>query len=103
MYGVSPQPAHAPENSISGSSNCTSLTCEWDRRLRSNSGMDRKNSQFWLSGSRSGACAAMLMALVLGLALVLRGTHLNAESTTCAVFWRNLQGVSQILKFAPAR
>src|SRR6516165_8270814 len=36
-------------------------------------------------------------------ALVLRRTYLNAESTTCAVFWRNLQGVSQILKFAPAR
>src|ERR1700687_4957598 len=78
MYGVSPQPAHAPENSMSGSSNCTSLTCECDRRLRSNSGMERKNSQFLLSGPRRGACGAILMALCLASLLLLAG-HISTQ------------------------
>src|SRR5580704_16919885 len=63
MYGVSPQPEHAPENSNSGSSSCESFTWLCDSRFRSNSGSERKKSQLRLSGSRRGACSTMLMAL----------------------------------------
>ena len=33
-----------------GSRSCESFTCEWEMRLRSNSGSPRKYSQFTLSG-----------------------------------------------------
>src|SRR5579883_3258118 len=63
MYGVSPQPAHAPENSNSGSRSCESFTCESESFWRSSSGRLRKNSQLRLSGCRSGACGNILIAL----------------------------------------
>src|SRR6266581_5106328 len=101
MYGVSPQPAHAPENSIKGTSNCTSLTCECDRRLRSNSGIDRKNCQFLLSGSRRGACGAMLMALCFASLLLFAGQistqraqPVQSSGETCSVYrksWNSRQ------------
>src|SRR5450631_4353801 len=61
-YGVSPHPEQAPENSNSGS-----CTCCWRMVVslilrRSSSGNLRKNSQFSLSGARSGGCGSMLMA-----------------------------------------
>src|SRR5947199_136005 len=54
MYGVSPQPLQAPENSKSGSSSCTSLTESSRTEDRSTSGSFRKKSQFATSASRSG-------------------------------------------------
>jgi hypothetical protein len=64
-YGVSPQPAQAPENSNSGSSICeplidATLTC-----VRSNSGISRKKSQLARSRSRWSRRGAMSMDLCL--------------------------------------
>src|SRR5512138_334373 len=62
-YGVSPQPAQAPENSNNGRSNCEFLIVEGLISLRSRSGISRKYSQFLASVSRRGGWASMLMAL----------------------------------------
>src|SRR5512143_2566530 len=62
-YGVSPQPAHAPLNSNNGRSNCEFLIVEGLINFRSRSGIDMKKSQFFVSCSRNGGCAAMLSAL----------------------------------------
>src|ERR1700687_5664382 len=61
-YGVSPQPAQAPENSNSGWRSCESLTGVRVRPGRSTPGNSRKKSQLALSVSRSGGCGTMLMA-----------------------------------------
>src|SRR6266498_4864838 len=61
-YGVSPHPAHAPENSKSGGSSWLSLTEVKLSILRSGSGSVWKNSQLMDSCMRSGACGAMLIA-----------------------------------------
>src|SRR3990172_10775718 len=50
-YGVSPHPAHAPENSKSGSSICEPLSDAVFTARRSIGGIDRKNPK--LSRSRS--------------------------------------------------
>src|SRR5208282_2481369 len=91
----SPQPAQAPENSKSGSSNCESFTCVCDSLLRSSSGSDRKNSQFVLSGLRSGAWSSMLMALCFTSLLLFAGqtsTHslqpVQSSGATCNVYFR---------------
>src|SRR5512140_278985 len=63
-YGVSPQPEQAPENSKSGLTNCEPLGVSILYRFGSVSGRTlRKKSQFLASCSRSGTCAAMLIAL----------------------------------------
>src|SRR5208337_401314 len=94
IYGVSPQPAQAPENSNSGSSNCESFTCVCASLLRSNSGSDRKNSQFTLSGFRKGAWFSMLIALCFTSLLLLAGqtsTHnlqpVQSSGATCSVYF----------------
>src|SRR6266700_1467162 len=79
MYGVSPQPAQAPENSKSGSSNCTSLTWVGESRSRSKSRSEAKKFQLALSASRSGSCSSILMALCLALLLLLAG-HTSTQS-----------------------
>src|SRR6202521_2902635 len=72
-YGVSPQPAQAPENSNSGCKSCESLTELRLSRLESTSGRPRKNSQWRACVSRRGAWASMLMALWLVSLLLLAG------------------------------
>ena len=63
MYGVSPQPAHAPENSNSGSSTWDPLTESCGRRPRSRGGIDWKYSQRRRSRSRWASTGSMLIAL----------------------------------------
>src|SRR3990172_7381755 len=72
MYGFSPHPAHAPENSNSGSRNCDSLTSRFSF-ARSNSGRRLKKAQFSFSDSRRGGCGCMSTALCLGLLLSFAG------------------------------
>src|SRR5664279_4283506 len=94
IYGVSPQPAQAPENSNSGSSNCESFTCVCDSLFRSNSGKFRKNSQLRASGLRRGSCSCMLMALCFTSLLLFAGhtsTHnlqpVQSSGATCSVYF----------------
>src|SRR5262245_2810364 len=62
-YGVSPQPAHAPENSNSGWKNCDPFTEFALTAVRTGSGNPRKNSKLARSASRIGACGARASAL----------------------------------------
>src|SRR6266498_1249059 len=73
MYGVSPQPEQAPENSNSGCSSCESLTRLRLSAARSVSGIFKKKSQLAFSASRSGGCASILIALCLTSVLLLAG------------------------------
>src|ERR1043165_7132999 len=64
MYGVSPQPEHAPENSKSGLSSCTFFTeSNFIAPFLCMSGSCRKKSQLTRSRSRRGSCGSMLRAL----------------------------------------
>ena len=63
MYGVSPHPAHAPENSNNGCSAWDPFTESWGRASRSISGIVRKKSHDCLSAGRWSAAGSMLMAL----------------------------------------
>ena len=62
MYGVSPQPAQAPENSKSGRQSWAPLTVARFSFERSYSGRSRKNLKFSASASRSGICSVILIA-----------------------------------------
>src|SRR5579871_457764 len=91
MYGVSPHPAQAPENSNRGCRSWLSFTRLWVRRRRSISGIFRKKSQLAASGSRSGACGAMLMALCFTSLLLLAGqtaTHRAQPVQSSGATWR---------------
>src|SRR6188508_1672655 len=73
-YGVSPQPAQAPENSKSGSRSWTFLTVvQASPSAFGKSGRPRKKSQFSFSAARSGSTGAMLIALRLASVLSLTG------------------------------
>src|ERR1035441_4912224 len=92
MYGVSPQPEQAPENSNRGWSNCTSFTWLMERALRSVSGIPRKKSQLAASDSRMAGCGIILMARRLTSVLLLTGqnsTHrvqpVQSSGATCRV------------------
>ncbi len=63
-YGVSPQPAQAPENSKSGRMNWEPLIVFLLMSFGSTSGSERKKSKFAASWSRSGSWGAMLMAFL---------------------------------------
>ena len=63
MYGVSPQPAQAPENSNSGCNACEPFAESWGRRSRSSSGIDRKKSHAGRSASRWASAGSMLIDL----------------------------------------
>src|ERR1035438_3696487 len=96
MYGVSPQPEQAPENSNSGCSSCTSFTWLMESAARPVSGIFRKKSQLAASLSRSGGCATMLMALCFTSLLLLAGqtsTHsvqpVQSSGATCKVYLRS--------------
>ncbi len=71
-YGVSPHPAHAPENSNSGSRNCDPFTSRCTVG-RGSSGSVVKNSQLARSRSRKGGCGCISSALRSGFALSLAG------------------------------
>src|SRR5690349_5477172 len=62
-YGVSPQPAHAPENSNSGIMSCEFLIDPRLMLVRLPSGSDWKKSQLTFSRSRIAGCGAILIAL----------------------------------------
>ena len=94
MYGVSPQPAQAPENSNSGCSSCDVLDRSRDRPARGRSPADlQEEVPVGRFGSRSGGWAAMLIALMLDLALALGRADLDAQRAAGAVFGRDLQRV----------
>src|ERR1700730_962122 len=89
-YGVSPHPAHAPENSNSGCNSCESLTELRLSLLWSTSGRPRKNSQLRASASRRGAWGTMLIALRLLSVLFLAGhasTHSPQPVQSSAATW----------------
>src|SRR5574341_812986 len=97
MYGVSPQPAQAPENSNNGGSNWTSFTWLRLSACRFISGNCRKNRQFSASCSRIGGCGIILMALWRTSLLLLAGqtsTHsaqpVQSSGATCKVKRRSL-------------
>src|SRR5581483_10350145 len=71
-YGVSPQPAQAPENSSSGSRNCVPLTSSGNLS-RSGDGRLRKNWKFSRSWVRRGSIGTMLRALAPASSLDLTG------------------------------
>ena len=62
-YGVSPQPAQAPENSNSGSRNCTPRTLAKSTRARSFIGSAAKKRAFAPFRLRSAAACRALIAL----------------------------------------
>ena len=66
-YGVSPQPAQAPENSNSGCRNCVPRTVPKSTRDRSATGSVSKNATLSRSAATSGSRAARLIALRSGL------------------------------------
>src|SRR3974390_1174751 len=97
IYGVSPQPAQAPENSNSGSSNCASFTCVCEIFSCSSEGIPRKYFQYSLYFSRNGGWASMLMARCLASLLLLAGhtaTHspqpVQSSGATCSVYFRSV-------------
>ena len=68
------------------------MTCVCESLERSTSGSERKKSQFSRSGSRSGACGAMLMAFLLASLLFLTGQTstqtaqpVQSSGATCSV------------------
>src|ERR1700682_5851982 len=63
-YGVSPQPAQAPENSKSGSRNWVPRTVPKSTRDRSLVGRDSKKSMFFRSETTRGSAGPRLIALV---------------------------------------
>ena len=66
MYGVSPQPAQAPENSNSGSRNCVPRTVPKSSRERSIAGSVSKKAMLSRSAATSGSRASRLIALRTG-------------------------------------
>src|SRR6266536_3513004 len=97
-YGVSPQPAQAPENSNSGSSACIARTLVAATARRSRSGRERKNSQFVRSAPQSGACGRMLMALSRASDLLRAGQTstqipqpVQSSGATCSVYFDPFQ------------
>ena len=76
-YGVSPQPAHAPENSKSGWASCDPFTVSSDSVVRSCSGSPRKYSKLTRSASRWFSIGVMSIALCLTASLLLAGQMLT--------------------------
>ena len=91
-YGVSPQPAQAPENSNSGCRNCVPRTVPKSTRDRSATGSVSKNAMFSRSAATSGSRGARLIALRVGSAGAPTGqacTHssqpVQSSTYTCSV------------------
>src|SRR5271166_1688981 len=93
MYGVSPQPAQAPENSKSGSSNCEFLMVANVIRAGSISGSLVKKSQLTDSTAAMGSIASILIALrptrllsFTGHASTQRPQLVQSSGETCSVY-----------------
>src|ERR1043166_3677771 len=71
-YDVSPQPEHAPENSMSGSMNCVPLS-SIGNFVRSGAGRLRKNLKLSRSVARNGSIGTMLIALCVGVSFDFAG------------------------------
>src|SRR5680860_562593 len=78
-YGVSPHPAHAPENSISGSSICEPLTVSVRTSSRGRVGIDSKNSQLARSVSSMSNFSTMPSALTF-LCSLLKAGHTSTHT-----------------------
>src|ERR1019366_6783982 len=94
IYGVSPQPEQAPENSNNGSSNCAFLMAPRLIAVQSVSGSCKKKSQFLFSCSRNGGCACILMALCptcflsfTGQASIHNAHPVQSSGETCNVYF----------------
>ena len=72
-YGVSPHPAHAPENSKRGRRSCTSLTVEVLSLFLSASGISRKKFQLSRSGRRTSIWFTITRGLLSVPSLALTG------------------------------
>ena len=97
-YGVSPQPAHAPENSNKGCCTCCARMCSRLTRRRSSSGIERKKLQFSRSVSRSGGCGRMLIAFSRASDLLRAGQTstqmpqpVQSSTATCSVYFSPFQ------------
>ncbi len=91
MYGVSPQPAQAPENSNSGSRNCVPRTVPKSTRDRSATGSVSKNAMFSRSAATSGSRGARLIALRAGSPGARDRARLDAQLAAGAVLDVHLQ------------
>ena len=97
-YGVSPQPAQAPENSKSGCRNCeplTSMRRPWCGRARAGRGRSRSSPARARAAAR---CGSMSMRLVLRVRLVLGRADLDAQAAAGAVLGRHLDRVLHALE-----
>src|SRR6266496_2325147 len=95
IYGVSPQPEHAPENSKSGCCICILRTWSVVTLRRSISGIERKKFQFSRSLSRRGNCGCMLMAFKRASDLFRAGQTstqipqpVQSSTDTCSVYFK---------------
>src|SRR5271157_366902 len=91
IYGVSPQPAHALENSNSGRTNWLPFMVSVLKSFASVSGILRKNSQFFASVSRSGVCGFMMIASplpVIGQFWTHTPQPVQSSTATCIVYLR---------------
>ena len=96
MYGVSPQPAHAPENSKSGCRSWTSFTWLWRKLVPvglRKLGEEIPIRAFPLPQRR---LRLHIDGFVFGLTLALYRTDLDAQLAPGAVFWRNLERVRRL-------
>src|SRR5512140_3051200 len=97
-YGVSPQPAQAPENSNNGRSNWLSFTWVRLSTRRSVSGILRKNSQLARS---DGRLRRHVDGLELGIGLALDRADFHTQSAAGAVFGSRLESVLLLLELLP--
>jgi hypothetical protein len=95
MYGVSPQPAQAPEYSKSGCRNCEPLTSALRSFVRSGRA-GQEELVVRALGSRSGGCGAMSIALCFGFDLSLAG-----QTITQSVQPVQSSGATWIVYFCP--
>ena len=89
-YGVSPQPAQAPENSNSGCRNWVPRTVPKSTRDRSATGSVSKNAMFSRSAATSGSLAVRLIALCSGFPGALTGhacTHSSHPVQSSTYTW----------------
>ena len=101
-YGVSPQPAQAPENSKSGGSSWASLTWVVFTGVAIDVGQVEEEPPVLRLLLPSLGHRHHVDGLVPDLALALGGAHLDAERAAGAVFGRDLERVARVGELAPA-
>ena len=95
-YGVSPQPAHAPGNSKSGSSSCVPRTVEKSTCPRSVTGSDSKKRMRSRAGSGSSSRVRHVDGAAPAHRRVLHRADLDAEAAARAVLLVDLQRVARV-------